>query len=62
VGRQVKRKGHQWFIEEVMEKINSDVIYLIVGDGPEHESIRQAKKSSKLGNKIILAGKFPLKC
>jgi phosphatidyl-myo-inositol dimannoside synthase len=61
VGRQVKRKGHQWFIEEVMEKINSDVIYLIVGDGPEHESIRQAKKSSKLGNNIILAGKLPAK-
>jgi phosphatidyl-myo-inositol dimannoside synthase len=58
VGRQVKRKGHQWFIREVMEKINSDVIYLIVGDGPEHENIIRAKNTSKVKDKIILAGKL----
>ncbi len=59
VGRQVKRKGHQWFIEEVLCKIRSDVAYLIIGDGPEHETIKTARKNSSLKQKIIIAGKQP---
>lgn len=61
VGRQVKRKGHQWFIEEVMEKIKSDVTYLVIGDGPEHDNIRNARELSSLKQKIVLAGKQPNK-
>lgn len=59
VGRQVKRKGHKWFIEEVLDKIRSDVTYLIIGDGPEHESIKSARENSPLKQKIIIAGKQP---
>jgi len=59
VGRQVKRKGHQWFIEEVLGKIRSDVAYLIIGDGPEHENIKAARENSPLKQKIIIAGKQP---
>lgn len=59
VGRQVKRKGHQWFIDEVFGKIKSDVVCLIIGDGPEHEEILKAKEKSFLKQKIIIAGKQP---
>lgn len=59
VGRQVKRKGHQWFIEKVFDKIKSDIIYLIVGDGPEHENILRAREKSDQKEKIIIVGKQP---
>lgn len=59
VGRQVKRKGHQWFIEKVFDKIKTDVIYLIVGDGPEHENIQRARENSDQKEKIVIVGKQP---
>lgn len=59
VGRQVKRKGHKWFIEEVLEKTESDFLYLIVGDGPENESIRSARDKSPMRERIIITGKLP---
>jgi len=59
VGRQVKRKGHQWFIEDVFEKIDKNTVYLIVGDGPENENIRQAREKSPDKERIIIAGKQP---
>lgn len=59
VGRQVKRKGHEWFVNEVFDKIESDVVYIIVGDGPEHENIRRAKENSNKKEKIIIVGKQP---
>jgi phosphatidylinositol alpha-1,6-mannosyltransferase len=59
VGRQVKRKGHEWFITKVLPKINSDVIYLAIGEGPEHERLTELRDQSPLKEKIILAGKQP---
>jgi phosphatidyl-myo-inositol dimannoside synthase len=59
VGRQVKRKGHQWFIEEVIGKIQSNVVYMVIGDGPEHENIIQARENSPMKQKIIITGKQP---
>ena len=59
VGRQVKRKGHEWFVDEVFDKIQSDVVYIILGDGPQHENIRQARENSKQKEKIVIVGKQP---
>ena len=59
VGRQVKRKGHEWFIKNCFDNIGSDVFYLIIGDGPEHERIRRARESSDRKERIIVAGKQP---
>ncbi len=59
VGRQVKRKGHEWFIEEVFSRIQSKVNYLVVGDGPENENICRARDKSTLKEKIVIAGKQP---
>lgn len=59
VGRQVKRKGHAWFIQEVLPLIKSDVIYLVIGDGPEHENLKELVKGSEFSDSIILAGRQP---
>jgi len=57
VGRLVKRKGHQWFIENVIHRIKSDVIYLVVGDGPEYDRIVNERELSPLKSNIIIAGR-----
>lgn len=59
VGRQVKRKGHEWFIKEVIPKIQSDVIYLAIGEGPEHENLTRITSELPYKDQIILAGKQP---
>ena len=57
VGRQVKRKGHEWFIREVLPEIKSKVLYLVIGDGPEHERLKELKNESPQKDQILLAGK-----
>ncbi len=59
VGRQVKRKGYSWFVDEVFDGIKSDAVYLIVGDGPEREKIEKAKEKSDKKEKIVIVGKQP---
>jgi phosphatidyl-myo-inositol dimannoside synthase len=58
VGRLVKRKGHAWFIQEVLPLIQSNVVYLLVGDGHEAENIQQLKQRFPDSDRIILAGKI----
>jgi len=59
VGRKVKRKGHEWFIREVMPKLDEQVVYVTVGDGPEFESVEQAVGNSPYKNRIFLLGRQP---
>jgi phosphatidyl-myo-inositol dimannoside synthase len=59
VGRQVKRKGHAWFIREVLPLLRNPVNYLVVGDGPEFENIKSETESSEFRDSIILAGRQP---
>lgn len=59
VGRQVKRKGHEWFISEVLPKIESDVIYLAIGEGPEHDRLVDIQKSLTYKDSIFFVGKQP---
>jgi len=40
VGRQVKRKGHQWFLEAVLPLLSGTNRIVLVGDGPEHEMLQ----------------------
>jgi phosphatidyl-myo-inositol dimannoside synthase len=57
VGRLVKRKGHAWFMKEVLPLIQSNVAYVLIGDGAEAETIQQLKQQSPKSDRIILAGK-----
>lgn len=59
VGRQVKRKGYRWFVDKTVDKIKTDTVYLIVGDGPERENIQKAKEKSDKKEKIVIVGKQP---
>jgi phosphatidylinositol alpha-1,6-mannosyltransferase len=59
VGRKVKRKGHEWFIREVMPKLDREVVYVTVGDGPEFDSIEQAADESTESERIFLLGRQP---
>ncbi len=54
VGRMVRRKGHAWFIENVLPKLDEDVVYIVLGDGPEMAAV------SRLANdRLILLGRQP---
>jgi len=60
VGRIVERKGFHWFIENVLPKIidkEKDAIYLIAGDGPLKERIRNSIMNSDMKRYAVLLGK-----
>ncbi|TVQ10286.1 MAG: glycosyltransferase family 4 protein [Balneolaceae bacterium] len=59
VGRLIKRKGHSWFISEVLPKIKSPVVYMIIGDGPEATSIQSVINQSTSGRRILNVGRQP---
>lgn len=59
VGRQVKRKGHYWFIREVLPRLKHKTDYLVIGDGPEFEKISQEAEDSPFRDSIFLAGRQP---
>jgi phosphatidylinositol alpha-1,6-mannosyltransferase len=56
-GRMVLRKGHEWFINEVLPLINHDTEYVIIGDGPEMKSIVQAVINSSKRDNIHILGR-----
>lgn len=59
VGRNVRRKGHEWFIREVMSRLGDQVVYVTVGDGPEYESIQDASEDVPFRDRIFLLGRQP---
>jgi phosphatidylinositol alpha-1,6-mannosyltransferase len=62
VGRQVKRKGHAWFISQVLPLIKANVVFLLMGDGRESETLQRLQQQSADGDRIILAGKVSQEC
>lgn len=58
-GRLIKRKGHEWFISKVLPEIQNEVVYIIVGDGPELDRIRNAVRSSPHIRNIFVLGSQP---
>lgn len=59
VGRNVRRKGHEWFIRNVMPQLNDQVVYVTVGDGPEFENIQKAAEEGACSDRIFLLGRQP---
>lgn len=57
VGRQVERKGFEWFVENVMPALPEDVHYWLAGDGPEHEAIQAAIDRNGLTDRVRLLGR-----
>jgi len=58
VGRQVRRKGFAWFIENVMPKLPERVLFWLAGDGPERENIEAAIRRTGLERRIRCLGKI----
>ena len=56
VGRQVRRKGFSWFIENVMPKLPEHVVFWLAGDGPERGAIDEAIEQSRLGARVHCLG------
>jgi len=59
VGRQVKRKGHEWFIRKVLSEITSDIVYVTIGEGPRTEKIKKTVDELGLNRKVYLMGRQP---
>ena len=59
VGRLVKRKGVQWFVEEVLPRLGSQYLYVVVGTGPEQEAIQDAVIRRNLQDQVVLTGRQP---
>jgi phosphatidylinositol alpha-1,6-mannosyltransferase len=59
VGRLIKRKGHNWFLSEVLPKVKSPVVYMIIGDGPQGSSIQAVIDQSQSGRRILNIGRQP---
>ena len=58
VGRQVRRKGFAWFIENVMPKLPERVVFWLAGDGPERENIEAAIERAGLQRRVRCLGKI----
>lgn len=55
-GRLAKRKGVAWFISNVMPKLPENIIYAIVGDGPDRNNIQKAIEKNNLRRRIKMLG------
>ena len=58
VGRLIKRKGVSWFAENVMPQLDSDNVYLVVGEGPEKDNIVKAIEDKGLTDRVKVLGKI----
>ena len=58
IGRQVKRKGFAWFIENVLPSLPNHVHYWLGGDGPEGPSIQAAIEQAGMQDRVRLLGRL----
>ncbi len=57
VGRQVKRKGHLWFLREVLPKVQTPSTWLVAGDGPEHAELLAEAAHAAGRHRVVLLGR-----
>ena len=56
VGRLVKRKGHEWFIRNVLPRLDSSFVYIVAGEGPERSRIERAIIDTGADRRVFLLG------
>jgi phosphatidyl-myo-inositol dimannoside synthase len=56
VGRLVKKKGVEWFVSHVLPLLPANVLYVVVGDGPERRAIEEVIKTRGLEARVVLLG------
>lgn len=57
VGRQVKRKGFAWFVDHVLPLLPNDVHYLLAGEGPETQHVREMAARRGLSHRVHVLGR-----
>lgn len=57
VGRLIKRKGHAWFVTNVLPHLTPDTHYVIAGTGPEHQAIKAAAVESGTIDRVHFLGR-----
>jgi phosphatidylinositol alpha-1,6-mannosyltransferase len=55
-GRLAKRKGVAWFIDNVMPKLEKNILYIVAGDGADRENIQAAVQTNGLEENVRLLG------
>jgi len=58
VGRQIKRKGINWFIKNVLLKLDKKIKYIIVGEGPELKKTKEIIKYYNLQKQVTIVGEI----
>ena len=56
LGRLVKRKGVVWFIENVVNRLDADITYIIAGEGREESAILTAIHANNLQDRVLYVG------
>jgi len=56
VGRQVRRKGFAWFVQEAMPRLPDHVQYWLAGSGPQREEIAAAATRAGVAERVRLLG------
>lgn len=57
VGRQVKRKGHEWFIRNVVPMLSETYKFVLIGAGSESEAVKRSINEMGLANRVFMAGR-----
>lgn len=57
-GRLIERKGHAWFVRDVLPRLEADVTYLIVGAGPQTDAIEAAAAAAGVAGRVVMAGRL----
>lgn len=57
VGRHQERKGFHWFVGEVMPRLSERAVYLLAGDGPMTDRIRQAAEGAGVADRVRMLGR-----
>ncbi|MDX1532382.1 MAG: glycosyltransferase family 4 protein, partial [Rhodothermales bacterium] len=56
VGRQIPRKGFDWFVRTVLPLLPEDIHYWLAGDGPQAAAIRAAAEEAGVAHRVRLLG------
>jgi len=54
LGRLIKRKGFQWFVDHVAPQLPSDTLYLMAGSGPDDNKIKSTIEKHSLEQRVFL--------
>lgn len=56
-GRLAVHKGIDWFVENVVDRLGEDVVYVVAGDGEKRKTIEKIIGEKNLGEKVLMLGR-----